>query len=254
MPIVLLIREDEDVHSVVLSEKPIIMGRSSSCDIKLTDEKVSSRHMAIKVNNLGRVIIKDLESTNGTFLNGSQIQDAYLMIYDQLMIGQVSLWLDEAQLNLKERKILTRVDEIAPVKFINLQGTGTVNPADQAIREGRLKEPLKKLQARSKASDVNEETDAPDMANGKDSSSALKERILKKSLEKKKAKAPHIEEGYGSEEFFELEKESGSTKMMKINKPEKDPPKKIAKPVAKKPVEKKKSLADKLLGIFRKES
>jgi pSer/pThr/pTyr-binding forkhead associated (FHA) protein len=125
MPVVLLIREEDEVHSVVLSQKPIVMGRSSSCDIRLTDEKISSKHLALKVNSSGKVIIKDLGSTNGTYLNGSQIEDALLMLEDQLVIGGVSLWIDPEQLTPKEKQPLTRLEAPAKLKFINLKQTNT---------------------------------------------------------------------------------------------------------------------------------
>ncbi len=50
------------------SEKDIIVGRDNEADIRLKDSGISKKHAQIKRVN-GKVFIKDLESTNGTFIN-----------------------------------------------------------------------------------------------------------------------------------------------------------------------------------------
>jgi len=50
----------------------ITIGRSASCDVVLADHRVSSRHAWIGPQG-GKFVLRDLESTNGTFLN-TQIQ------------------------------------------------------------------------------------------------------------------------------------------------------------------------------------
>jgi pSer/pThr/pTyr-binding forkhead associated (FHA) protein len=232
MPVVLLIREEDDTHSVVLTEKPIIMGRSSSCDVKLSDDKISSRHLAIKLNKSGRVIIKDLESTNGTFLNGAKIDEAYLMTNDQLMIGQVSIWLDETQLNIKERKTHLRSDQAPQVKFINLQGDGTQSTNDSPPQA---------------EADHESEQDTGSHGSAKE---ALKERIIKKSQEKK------VDPDLGvainkNEGQFDLEESSGITKIISIQKKQgKKVQKKVSIAPKSKPVEKKQGLLGKIKQIL----
>lgn len=119
MPVVLVIKENEDYHSVLLSNKALILGRSSSCDVRLSDERVSGKHLAIKLSSQGKVMIKDLGTTNGSFLNGLQIQESFLMLRDELTIGGVLLTLEHSQLSAKERVILTR-EESTQLKFIKL--------------------------------------------------------------------------------------------------------------------------------------
>ncbi len=48
----------------------ITIGRNRSCDIVLDDHRVSSRHAWVGIVE-GKVILRDLESTNGTFLNAN---------------------------------------------------------------------------------------------------------------------------------------------------------------------------------------
>ncbi len=51
---------------------PFNVGRSSECDLPLTDEKVSKRHFTITGAEHG-FFIEDLNSTNGTFVNGQRV-------------------------------------------------------------------------------------------------------------------------------------------------------------------------------------
>jgi len=56
-----------------LSETTILIGRDNSNTIQLNDRKISKNHCEISTvnaNQLDQIIIKDLSSTNGTFVNG----------------------------------------------------------------------------------------------------------------------------------------------------------------------------------------
>ena len=50
----------------------LIFGRSGNCDICIDDRKLSRQHFAIECDN-GRLFLSDLQSTNGTMLNGIRI-------------------------------------------------------------------------------------------------------------------------------------------------------------------------------------
>lgn len=74
-----------------VNQEKIQLGRAPSNDIRITDDKVSSRHLQIELktaeNNLKKFYIKDMESTNGTFLNGYQIQETTIALREKLLIG-----------------------------------------------------------------------------------------------------------------------------------------------------------------------
>ncbi len=73
----------------VLSEllPPITIGREEDNAIQLNDERVSRFHAKIQ-ENAGRIILTDLESTNGTRVNGHPIKMHVLQLGDQIAIGR----------------------------------------------------------------------------------------------------------------------------------------------------------------------
>ena len=67
-----------------------LIGRSKKCDIYVKDPFMSKENTQIYLHE-GKFYIKDLESTNGTFVNGKQLLDkpAKLKDSDKLTIGGV---------------------------------------------------------------------------------------------------------------------------------------------------------------------
>ena len=59
------------------SPSRVLIGKSPSCEIKLTDAAASRRHASLYIAR-GRLRLTDLESTNGTFVNGISVIDGYL--------------------------------------------------------------------------------------------------------------------------------------------------------------------------------
>ncbi len=76
----------------ILSElqPPITIGREEDNGIQLNDERVSRFHAKIQEDE-EQVILTDLESTNGTRVNGHPVQMHVLRIGDQISIGRCLL-------------------------------------------------------------------------------------------------------------------------------------------------------------------
>jgi pSer/pThr/pTyr-binding forkhead associated (FHA) protein len=67
-------------------EREIIIGRSSDMDMVLVEDMVSRKHAKISTHE-GKIIIQDLGSTNGTFVNGEKIKRTRLKEGDRILIG-----------------------------------------------------------------------------------------------------------------------------------------------------------------------
>lgn len=69
---------------------PITIGREEGNGLRLNDERVSRYHAKIQTED-GDVILTDLDSTNGTRVNGAPVQIRRLRAGDQLAIGRTML-------------------------------------------------------------------------------------------------------------------------------------------------------------------
>lgn len=59
----------------------ILIGRHAHCDLTIMDEIVSAQHARL-IHHHGRWWLEDLNSTNGTFLNGSKLNTPTVVITD----------------------------------------------------------------------------------------------------------------------------------------------------------------------------
>src|SRR5207302_10827172 len=66
---------------------PLTIGRDERNLLRLNDERVSRFHAKIQVDN-GDVILTDLESTNGTRVNGNVVQIRRLRVGDCICVGR----------------------------------------------------------------------------------------------------------------------------------------------------------------------
>ncbi len=105
----------EDIGSGTSHRLPIpcVIGRSPDNDLSLTDETVSQRHAKILDEN-GSVIIEDLGSRNGVFVNGFQVEKrAALSPGDSIQVGRVTLKYDAPPEECEGTLILHSLDSEA---------------------------------------------------------------------------------------------------------------------------------------------
>jgi len=86
---------------------PITIGREEDNAIQLNDERVSRFHAKIQENG-DRIILTDLESTNGTRVNGHAAKMHVLQIGDHISVGRCLLLYGspaEIEANIKQRSV-----------------------------------------------------------------------------------------------------------------------------------------------------
>lgn len=67
----------------------LVVGRAPTSDIPIFDPTISRRHAEVQVDDLG-VHVRDLGSSNGTFLNGTKVDNASLALGDVVTFGKVA--------------------------------------------------------------------------------------------------------------------------------------------------------------------
>jgi Protein of unknown function (DUF3662)/FHA domain len=81
---------DIDGQMYRLSAPVTVLGRSSEADIALDDPGISRRHAQIQVD-AGQAVVLDLDSTNGTFVDGERVARAPLADGSQITMGRTRI-------------------------------------------------------------------------------------------------------------------------------------------------------------------
>ena len=72
----------------------VTVGRVAQCEIHIDDQSVSRRHCTLAVRDAS-LVVTDLESANGTFINERPVKSAVARPGDVIRVGLISLLLKE---------------------------------------------------------------------------------------------------------------------------------------------------------------
>ncbi|HEY4102798.1 MAG TPA: FHA domain-containing protein, partial [Polyangiaceae bacterium] len=86
-PCLVIISGSEMGRRIDLTNEEVSIGRSEQCTVSVNSDLVSRRHAVVN-RILGRYIVVDLKSTNGTFVNDQRIERAELKDGDLLRAGK----------------------------------------------------------------------------------------------------------------------------------------------------------------------
>jgi pSer/pThr/pTyr-binding forkhead associated (FHA) protein len=141
-------------------EKEIVIGRGGELDIVLVEDMVSRKHAKITTQG-GKIVIQDLGSTNGTFVNGEKIKRARLKEGDRVLIGTSILKLISAA-EAKNQLSGTREEVNATLEKISKSTAGKTDVTKGEIAELPLPDVLTWISSNKKSGvlDVTGEADA----------------------------------------------------------------------------------------------
>jgi len=100
---------------VEIQATKLTVGSSSSNDLVLTDTTVSRRHALLAAEG-ERYVLRDLESTNGTVVDGTPVKEAYLAPGARIRLG-------DTEILFQPRKKWERIDVTDADHFGDLYGT-----------------------------------------------------------------------------------------------------------------------------------
>lgn len=89
-PCLVVVSGSDAGRRIDLNDDELLVGRASDCAIVIDNDSVS-RHHATLVRVMGRWIVIDQQSTNGTFLNNRRVERTELKDGELLRIGKVAL-------------------------------------------------------------------------------------------------------------------------------------------------------------------
>jgi hypothetical protein len=83
----------EDLGQMAFRGRRLRIGRDRGCDIRLTDSEVSSQHAELSYDENG-ILLRDLDSSNGTFVNGQPVTSCPIHQGDQIRVGSTTIVFD----------------------------------------------------------------------------------------------------------------------------------------------------------------
>jgi putative serine protease PepD len=72
-------------------DEPFVLGRVRGCDLVVRDERASRRHAELRPEPDGRLRLRDLDSANGTYVDGRRVEEAVLAGGEQIRIAGVDI-------------------------------------------------------------------------------------------------------------------------------------------------------------------
>jgi pSer/pThr/pTyr-binding forkhead associated (FHA) protein len=133
----------------------IFIGRDANkCQIILNDPEVSSVHAVIRKTNV-EVTLEDLNSSNGTILNGERINKATITAGDEFVIGGTSFTSDLLE-SESERLMPVELDQVVETEEVieeEIIGDDEINfdsmegPPEKSIIKRIWKDPVKRKKA-----------------------------------------------------------------------------------------------------------
>jgi len=82
-----------DHRKIVLDSLPVMIGQDPEAGVRLDDQWVSRHHCEISATK-DTLVVRDLGSMLGTFVNGLNVTTAHLMPGDKLTVGITSFLVD----------------------------------------------------------------------------------------------------------------------------------------------------------------
>ena len=121
MPRLVVLSEGLTGRSHELKAEKTTVGRIEDNIFQIPDASVSSHHCEVILKG-NEVMIRDLNSTNGTFINGQQITEATLKPSQILRLGQVEVRLEGDQTPAAQKKMTLDHTQVVPqgIKFEEL--------------------------------------------------------------------------------------------------------------------------------------
>jgi pSer/pThr/pTyr-binding forkhead associated (FHA) protein len=113
MPRLVVLSEGLTGRSHELKAETTTIGRTEENTFQIPDPSVSSHHCEVILRG-NEVVIRDQNSTNGTFINGQQITESVLKPSQILRLGQVEVRLESEQAATSQKKQLLDHTQVVP--------------------------------------------------------------------------------------------------------------------------------------------
>ncbi len=99
---------------------PVTVGRSSDVDVSIGDASISRRHCQFSIGGLGALVVRDLGSMNGVYVDNQRVNKAIIKPGDTIQIGAISLrveWTEDPVVESPSVDVVHDVTTTQPMKI-----------------------------------------------------------------------------------------------------------------------------------------
>ena len=104
------LEDQKNILELFNNTDKIIVGRDSSCDLRINDTRISRRHASIKKITNDKFLLKDLDSLNGIYVNGSKVNGSRTISKkDNIFLGKYLLKIDGRAKDLSDELAISAI-------------------------------------------------------------------------------------------------------------------------------------------------
>lgn len=116
-----------------LNQQVVTIGRAENNDIRLRDGASSTYHAVLKQTDSGDFLLTDLDSTNGTKVNGARVQQQMLRHGDQIHFGDTAAFYESSAVPVAFDDQPTQIYDRVPPPPAAPQGLPPPPPQQAAV-------------------------------------------------------------------------------------------------------------------------
>lgn len=146
------------IDTYTFAQEIVVIGRDPNADITIDNTGISRLHSRIELDVAGTYILKDLGSTNGTYLNDQRINEEPLRSNDIITIGKFTLRVNILKHDTPKRRLPTQ-----PTPSDDIDGTTVLSREQMAKMMADIK---KKPAVPGKAGTAASSTQSPGISMG----------------------------------------------------------------------------------------
>ena len=120
---------------IPVDKYPFTIGRNESVDLRIDSSRVSREHAQILRRKPAAISVKDLQSTNGTFVNGNRIQESPLCDGDMLMVANEEFTFYAGPVD-RAKRMVTQVIELRRPRIVEQAGSSPAGDSCRAAAPG----------------------------------------------------------------------------------------------------------------------
>ena len=104
------LEDQKNILELFNNTDKIIVGRDSSCDLRINDTRISRRHASIKKITNDKFLLQDLDSLNGIYVNGSKVNGSRTISKkDNIFLGKYLLKIDGRAKDLSDELAISAI-------------------------------------------------------------------------------------------------------------------------------------------------